>query len=476
MKSARLKMWTALLALLLLGGVVSRKPVKEQEALATAELWYTMEINAATTALSPEEKQQRLAARGKHQVQYLVGRDDLRPALKSGEMALAYVVTFEPSGLVVVAGDDSMQPVPVFNATGEFDWQRAKPTYLGYFLGRAMVDAASQIRTLAAGGKALSVHTNWTSLRQQLQQAPGLDATFPTPKGPGPKSAIYVRWPTPAWNQWAHYNNTCVAHNGGNSVPTGCTATAMAIKMRFHEWPPLGSGSHAYYDTWGAYQYYHSNYFGGSRYNWTLMPTNDLTADNADVANLMYDCGVAVGMDYEAGGSGGWPSASSMNTYFRYRGTIDVVSTNPAAHFDAMVYSIRCGLPVVLSSTAHTPVACGYWDSPAPYFFLNCGWGGRGDNWYDLNQVPGGDPTIETSYPYGSPRNYTYADSTYSGTETGELFTPYNTVAEGKDAVPTGGGLWLKAGDYRGPGNTGLILDKAMVVRSCLGTSSVGGN
>jgi hypothetical protein len=456
-----------------LAGVAAGAPVSEKEAIAVAELWYTMEINASTTDLPPVEKQQRVAARSQHQAQYLVGRDDLKPTLTPSQTALAYVVSFKPSGFVIVSGDDAMQPVLVFNATGSFAWAPSTDNYSSYFLGRAVVSSALQLRAQAAKGQPPPVHANWVSLRQRLAQAPGLDAEFPAPKGP---KSIFVFWPTASWSQWAYYNKTCVGHNGGTWVPTGCTATAMAIKMRFHEWPPSGAGSHDYTDNSGTCRYYHTNNFGVQSYNWAAMPTGNLTSDNADVADLMYACGVAVEMDYEPGASGAWPSASSMNTYFRYRGTIDISSGNPADHFDAIAYSVRCNLPVVLSTTSHTMVASGYRDSVSPYFYINAGHDGGSDGWYDLNLLPAGDPTIDKSCPYCSPSSFTYVDSNYSGTETGDLQTPYNTVTEGKDGVTTGGTVWLKAGPYRGPGNTGLSLSKPMLIRSYLGTASVGGS
>ena len=31
----------------------------------------------------------------------------------------------------------------------------------------------------------------------------------------------------------------------GNAIPTGCAATAMAIVMRYHQWPDVGSGSNS---------------------------------------------------------------------------------------------------------------------------------------------------------------------------------------------------------------------------------------
>lgn len=475
MKTASSIVSGSLALLLLLAGAASSAPINEREAVAVAELWYTMEINAPTTQLSPAEKQQRLAGQNRHLIYYLVGRDDLQRTAKPDVPVIAYVVTFEPSGFVVVSGDDCLQPVLVFNATASFQWDRPEKSYLSHFLGRCMVSAHDRIRPAPLQAQPPPAHPNWTLLRAQVQRAPGLRAKFPLSSGPDIPCAIYVFWPTALWGQGNHYNEVVVAHNGGTNVPTGCTATAMAIQMRYHEWPLTGYSSHSYDDTWGTVQASHSVNFGSHAYNWSAMPTNVLTADNADVGNLMYDCGVAVEMDYEPGGSGAWPSASAMNTYFRYRGTTENASGTPADHEAAMAYCIRCGLPTVMSSSTHTVVACGYRDSVAPYFYLNGGHNNSDDGWYDLDQLGWGDLTIDRSYPYSSPDNYAYVDSTFGGAETGDLQTPYNTVAEGQTGVSEDGVLMLKAGQYTGAGNTPLLLNKPMLVRSYLGSAVVGG-
>ena len=462
---------------LLLGGVAGGAPINEQEAVAIAEKWYAAEVNAATTVMPAAEKQARVAASNKHEVSYILGRDNWQRTRKAGDEVAAYVVAFQPSGFVVVSGEDALQPVLVFNATGSFQWDGPGTNYLSHYLGRCVAGAVEQARSTAAGHV---THANWTRMREWLKSGAALPAgaigpSSPGPSGSGPAGSIYVLWPTAWWNQGDHYNDVCVANNGGNGVPTGCTATAMAIKMRFHQWPWSGNGSHSYNDTWGSIQYSHSVNFGSHTYNWYNMPTNNLTADNADVANLMYDCGVAVDMDYELGGSGAWLYASDMNGYFRYRGTSEIWSGTVSDHTASMSYSIQCGLPVILSSSSHTVVACGYRDTVAPYFFLNVGWGGGGA-WYALDGMPGGDSTIDVSYPYSSPNNYAYADTGVSSGGNGDLQTPYKTVSAGQSGVSSGGILWLKTGQYRGAGNTSLILNKPMTIKSYLGAASVGGN
>lgn len=475
MKIAYSSAWNGFLLGLFLAPMALAKPVGEREAVAVAELWYSMEINAPTTELSPTVKEQRLANRGKHQVQHLVGRDDLQAVPKTGISSLAYVVTFEPTGFVIVSGEDGMQPVLAFNVTGEFTWAGPEKNYASHFLGRCVAGAATQLRALAGKGQPQPVHTNWTRLRQQLQ-SPSSAAEFPSPKGP---MSIYVLWPTASWGQSDHYNETCVAHNGNNNVPTGCTATAMAIQMRFHKWPPSGSGSHAYDDDSGSVQYDHSVNFGSHSYNWSAMPANSLMVDNADVADLMYDCGVAVEMDYELDGSGAWPSAGAPDSYFGYWGTYEQNWSTPTGHLAGIAFSVRCGLPVILSSSSHTMVACGYRDTATPYLYLNIGWDGASDGWYDLDGLAGGDSTIDRSYPCSTPWHYVYVDGNDKNGEAGSPKFPFETIEQGVAAVPAGGHLWLRGWaaphTYTGSGNAPITISKPMTLHAYYqGSATIG--
>jgi hypothetical protein len=248
----------------------------------------------------------------------------------------------------------------------------------------------------------------------------------------------------------------------------------MVIKMKFHNWPPTGNSSHAYSDTVGAIQYSHSVNYGSQSYDWAAMPDSTLISPNSEVARIMYHSGVAVNMNYELAGSSAWPSASSMNTYFRYRGTIEQTS----GHDGPIQTSIIGKLPVVLSTSAHTVLACGYRDTQSPYYFLNCGWNGSSNSWYNLDSIPpaGYDSTIDRSYPYCQPNNWTYIDRTWPGAEDGRIYLPYNTLSEGEAASINEGELLIKVGTYTGAGNVPITFDNAVAIRAFAGDVVIGEN
>jgi hypothetical protein len=70
--------------------------------------------------------------------------------------------------------------------------------------------------------------------------------------------------------------------------------------MKFWNYPATGTGSFSYSDMvsagYGRTDGTLSANFGATTYNWTSMP-NSISAVNADIATLMYQCGVSVAMD-----------------------------------------------------------------------------------------------------------------------------------------------------------------------------------
>src|SRR5262245_10964223 len=103
-------------------GPANAAQITESEAVTIAEWWYANEISSPNTVLPTAEKATRLANRTLHQVHSVLGRDKLQTKRQANDAPMAYVVTFEPSGFVLVSGEDRLNPVLAFNTTGAFQW------------------------------------------------------------------------------------------------------------------------------------------------------------------------------------------------------------------------------------------------------------------------------------------------------------------------------------------------------------------
>lgn len=442
--------------------------VDEAEAIGIADMWYAMELNISSVKMEAVTKEEKLGKINNRQVLYMIKGGRLLDNEPVEESVLAYIIKYEPSGFVVVSGDDRMLPIVVFDATTAFRWDQPEHNFLRYFLQKNIQNRWQNRRSSKASSALTDPHPMWIYLRSKRAELVPTDSIMIDTPPDAPLTYI-LELDTAEWGQRWPYNTTVVANNGNLDVPTGCTATAMAIKMRYHSWPNTGNSSHSYTDSEDSVNFSHSVDFGAQSYNWSLMPTNILTAPNQQVADLMYHCGVGVEMNYELAGSGAWLTLTAMNTYFVYKGTID----RRSAHETPMIESILAGLPVILSSEDHTVVVDGYRDTKSPYFHINPGWSGSG-SWYNLDQIPGGDPTVDRTYPYSSPSNYIFTDSTWYGDENGNLQNPYNTISEGYNATPSGGRLFIRGGTYVSFGNVPVMLSKSMTVSSYRGIVTIG--
>ena len=142
-------------------------------------------------------------------------------------------------------------------------------------------------------------------------------ATYNSSAFKSTNSITAVSLSTATWDQGCYYNALCptdVVPYWCSHVPTGCVATAMAIIMKYYAWPTQGQGSYSYAHT--VANGFPQNYgtlsanFGSSTYNWAAIPSNVTTA-NAEVAKVMFHCGVAVEMNYDTVASGAATGSSS---------------------------------------------------------------------------------------------------------------------------------------------------------------------
>jgi len=204
-----------------------------------------------------------------------------------------------------------------------------------------------------------------------------------------------------AWNQDMFYNAYCPTahypmHGYDGRTPTGCTATAMAQIMRYHQWHSQGVGStnYVYWDSLAQWNYLFVNH--NVTFNWSLMPST-LTTYNNEVANLMYQAGTAAYMQYTDTASSA--SMSDANNalvhHFNYltNGLVYRSSTNEFMWELTMVISLVSERPILYagcSSECHAFVVDGYDYAPERLFHVNLGWGGYGNDYFTLENVTEG--------------------------------------------------------------------------------------
>ncbi|MCK5856082.1 MAG: C10 family peptidase [Bacteroidales bacterium] len=201
------------------------------------------------------------------------------------------------------------------------------------------------------------------------------------------------------WAQGCYYNEETPADMSGpcNHVVTGCVATAMAQVLNYHQFPNTGSGSHSYASTYGNL----TANFGSTTYNWSFMSdtlTSQSTSQNVSaVSTLISHCGIAVDMQYSAGGSGAYSqdAANAFNHYFNY--DINLQLLHRASFTDSIwEQMVRTELDSLRplyydgsGSGGHAFVCDGYQSDH--YFHFNWGWSGSYNGYFLLTALnPGG--------------------------------------------------------------------------------------
>jgi hypothetical protein len=207
---------------------------------------------------------------------------------------------------------------------------------------------------------------------------------------------------TTYWAQRAPYNNLVVS-NLGDDYPTGCVATAMAQIMNYWKHPIQRTRSIPSYITNNLHISVPA-ITGTTTYDWANMKNTTAeyttsTQENA-VAKLMYECGVAVHMNYEPLESGAsalenntnYSSFAAFPTYFGYDNGIQSQyrGDNNTEWENLLRSELNAGRPILYigydpEEGGHAFVCDGYSCNTDAYsrryFHFNWGWGeGYQDN------------------------------------------------------------------------------------------------
>ena len=209
-----------------------------------------------------------------------------------------------------------------------------------------------------------------------------------------------VELETAQWNQTEPYNQLCPTINGQPTY-TGCVVTALAIVMRYHQWPEKGTGILPGYETYN-YKVSVPDLPLGHAYDWKNMPLqypySGYSQEEATaVATLMRDCGVMVQADYGPLGSSGTGATtfnipSLLAIYMGYDKSARSVSRNSygTTEWNAMMKKeLDNSRPIIYSGASpaagHAFVLDGYTDQD--YYGVNWGWGGYCNGYFLLTAL-----------------------------------------------------------------------------------------
>lgn len=289
------------------------------------------------------------------------------------EEALVYIYNrVDTKGFVVVAGDDKVKkPILAFSYDNTFDVEN-------------MPDGAKAI--LQAWCQQVAA----TRASNRLSAATRADDTS--------VGNVVCKYETALWDQGEPFRSESPVHNG-TKTRIGCVSTAIAIMIRYHQWPECGVG------TTPEYTYRPSmdrtstitietNKLG-RKYDYSKMLldyTKGYTeAEGAAVAALVYDVGTSVQAQFDTNNTTPLIDnyASSIVRYFRYTKNTRRVDGDGYAQSE-WIEMVKANLlkngPTIFrgqhTSGGHCFILDGYTD--ANYFSVNFGWSGSSNGYYLL--------------------------------------------------------------------------------------------
>lgn len=285
-------------------------------------------------------------------------------------------------GFVIVSGDDVAMPILGYSLTETFQADNMAPNLKSWMqMYRKEINDARR-----AGLKA-------SATTRSAWQTRATDA-----------GNVVKKLTTAKWNQSAPYDRLTPEINGRKSA-TGCVATAMAIVMKYHNWPPKGVGTLSEYTYKDNEKNSHTipGHELGHEYQWDKMlmeyVEGEYTDEEADaVAQLMYDCGIMMRMQYNLdgyGSSGAYSHeiAPAMIEHMQYdlgTGYLQSDWYNATGWMNLMRAELDANRPIIYGGSndrgeGHQFVFDGYTDTD--YFSVNWGWGGLADGYYLLSAL-----------------------------------------------------------------------------------------
>ncbi len=325
--------------------------------------------------------------------------NDLKTNQNAGTNAFPafYVYNFTASpGFVIVAGDDIITPILGYSTEGDFSMANIAPAaaaFLWSYEEQIKNAVAQKIQATPEIESAWMEYQNGTSGSNHSDK--GVKVVEPLIK-------LY-------WNQSPHYNKLCPENKKPKELTvTGCVATAMAMVMKYHNYPKQGTGSVS--NKTNKYGTLSAN-FGGTKYAWSVMPdrlANDSdTAEINAVATLMYHCGIAVEMEYGIAAVGGSSAfvidfgtkrrctENALKNYFGYDPALRGLSRHnytDTEWIDLLKEDLDARLPVLYAAQDPSPKGSGHaficdgYDNNGK-FHINWGWGGDDNGYFEINSL-----------------------------------------------------------------------------------------
>ncbi len=297
-------------------------------------------------------------------------------------IASLYLFNIDDKGFYIVSADDRAKPILAYSDEGALDFNNI-PSNMAYYLDRYTKAISFAIENdLEAEAE---ITKEWDLVRSK-----GIVTEETLGRSVEPLIDLL-------WNQDSPYNLYCPTAPGGpgGRAYVGCAADAMAMVMKFWNYPDAGVGEHSYIPPGFPQQ----SVTFGEAYDWENMPKQLYNSSPQNqihaIAILMYHCGVSINMGYGWDGSGAYSSdvPEAMFSHFKYAEEmkLEYRDTYTKREWeDMLIANFDQGFPAFYAghSTAsggHAFVCDGYTENR--YFHFNWGWTGAGNGDFAIDAL-----------------------------------------------------------------------------------------
>lgn len=317
-----------------------------------------------------------------------------------------WIASLSPSGHIVLSGSDIADPIVGFSKNDFTEPDPESPAFA------VLESAEASVVSLEVQGG--TRHARWSRLIGGGVR--GLSAMADNPSS----SAVIVEpFLAEHYDQWQPYNDYAPVHEPDESkfaegykpyrgrCPCGCVATASAQIFHYFRWPAridyAISVDHVFEDDGGLENTFPIRFDGRAPICWDAISNDyvctywkggktyyDLRGGVAEavrypIARLILWCDVIAHMSFKSSGSSANYRMVAGNVGDCYTpGRWVQVASN--ADYSQVVSDLQAGIPLQVGLDGHQVVGHGWAeDGTSKYIYLNYGWGGGSDGYYNMD-------------------------------------------------------------------------------------------